>query len=167
MEEAKDYNVKFGPFLAENCKGVFNLVGRGFSKQPFRFREAENGKILMNCLLFDEEGNTAVKLHNSNPIYSLKTKEEYEITNEKGHIIIANKTTDEIWLDFKKIGDRDFRLYGMFYYKKCNAKVVITDEYITVNTSRRKNIKLTGTGKFVNCLHVVGILPDCTVTLVM
>ena len=105
LEEAKKYNVKFGSLWAINCDGVFNLVGEGLNKQPFRFREDENGRILLNCTLLDENGDKVVVLHKSNPIYSLPNKDEYDISwsDDGKWIKVTNKNTKDVWLDFKKI----------------------------------------------------------------
>ncbi|MBZ2167025.1 hypothetical protein [Methanobacterium spitsbergense] len=154
--EAKNFNVDLGSNKAINCNGVINLVGKGLNKQPLRFREGDDGKILLNCTLRNKKGDPIVVLNNSNSIQNLPTKDEYDTKIENKRIVVTNKTTKEILLDFKEISPNHFKITGIFYFP--DIKILITDEFMEI-TTKTNRLKTSGQ-KNINCLNVVNIGPD-------
>jgi hypothetical protein len=63
--EAGNYEVIFGSNRILNCGRVVEVVGRGVDKQFIRFREGEDRKILFECTVTDEKGDTEAKVANS------------------------------------------------------------------------------------------------------
>ena len=99
--EAGNYEVVFGSNLISECGRVIEIIGKGINKQIIRFREGEDGKILFNCTVKDQEGETVAKIANSIIQHVMK---EYiaEITDDG--IKIINVSTGDIWLEFSCIG---------------------------------------------------------------
>ena len=128
--KTKNYELIFGSNLIHNCPGVINFAGKGINKQPIVFREGEDGKILLNCHVKDKQGNTVVKLHNSNPVH---VNEEYDINIEDKQILVTNKSSKDIWLDFSEIEPNVFKINGIFFLP--GYEIVATDEYLRINGS--------------------------------
>jgi hypothetical protein len=63
--EAENYEVIFGSNQILECGKVIELKGKGVNKQFIRFREGEDGKILFNCTVTDQNGRTIVRVANS------------------------------------------------------------------------------------------------------
>jgi len=146
--EAKNYTVVVGSNLVMNCNGVINLVGSGLCKQPFRFREGSYGEIFLNCTILDEEGNKVLVLVNNIP---KKVMDGYEIEIEENRILLRNKATGEVWLNFSKLGPRNFKLNGILHYP--GIKIVATDQHLTVNGMTLSH------NTFVNCENLLSIGP--------
>lgn len=127
-DEDKNYTVKLGSNLVENCNGLINLVGEKLNEQPFRLREGGHGEIFLDCSIFDEHGNKILELVNSDP---KKISKDYEIHIENTRIVLSEKATGNIWFDLLRLGPGDFRLNGIFYYP--GIEIYINDEYLIVN----------------------------------
>lgn len=152
--EAKNYEVQIGTFKIINCEGTINLVGKGLNKQPFRFREGEDGKILLNCTIWDQKRDKVVVLHNSIVQHS---QEGYDTQIEDKRIVVTNKATEDIWLDFEEISPNHFKINGIFYYP--DIEIFITDTLLKVKTSTNYG-EFKGKTTFSNCSNVLGIGTD-------
>lgn len=145
--EAENYEVIFGSNLISKCGRVIELVGKGINKQIIRFREGEDGKILFDCTVKDQEGNTVARIANSLTQYVME-RYEAQITDE--WIKIINKTTGDIWLEFDYVSPRKFKLNGIFFLP--GHKIVATDDYLKINTNKIANCV------FSSCSAAIGLV---------
>ena len=144
--EAENYEVIFGSNRILECKRVVEIVGKGVNKQIIRFREGEDGRILFNCNVNDQEGRTVAKVANS-IIQHVMEGYEANITNEG--IKVINKITGDIWLEFVYLSPRKFKLNGIFFLP--GYKIIATDDYLEINTNKISNCT------FKNCSSVIGL----------
>ena len=144
--EAENYEVVFGSNLISECGRVIEIVGKGMNKQIIRFREGEDGKILFNCTVKDQEGETVAKVANSIIQHVMKGYQA-EITDDG--IKIINKSTGDIWLEFSYMSPRKFKLNGIFFLP--GHKIIATDNYLEINTNRISNCT------FKSCSAAIGI----------
>lgn len=144
--EAENYEVIFGSNRILECKRVVEIVGKGINKQIIRFREGEDGRILFNCNVNDQEGRTVAKVANS-IIQHVMEGYEANITNEG--IKVINKITGDIWLEFVYLSPRKFKLNGIFFLP--GYKIIATDDYLEINTNKISNCT------FKNCSSVIGL----------
>jgi len=145
--EAENYEVVFGSNLILECRRAVEIVGKGINKQIIRFREGEDGKILFNCTVKDQEGNTVARVANS-IIQHVMQGYETQITDDG--IRVIDETTGDIWLEFAYISLRKFKLNGIFLLP--GYKIVATDEYLEINTNRISNCT------FKSCSAAIGII---------
>ena len=144
--EAENYEVVFGSNLISECGRVIEIIGKGINKQIIRFREGEDGKILFNCVVKDQEGKTVAKVANSIVQHVMKGYEA-QITNDG--IKVINESTRDIWLEFAYISSRKFKLNGIFFLP--GYKIIATDDYLDINTNRISNCT------FNSCSAVIGL----------
>ena len=146
--EALNYEVIFGSNRILNCGRVVEIVGKGINKQFVRFREGEDRKILFECTVTDEKGETVAKIANSR-IQHIVPGYKTEISDEG--IKVVNEKSGEVWLEFVSIGPRRFKLNGIFFLP--GFRIIATDEGMNVNS----NIFAGNT--FVNCAAAIGLGP--------
>jgi len=132
--EAENYMVIFGSNQIMNCPKVIELKGKGINKQIIRFREGNDKKILFDCTVKDQKGETVTKIANS-IVQHVMQGYKAEITDVG--LKIVHEATKDIWLEFVCIGPRKFKLNGIFFPP--GYKIVATDDYLLINTSRISN----------------------------
>jgi len=145
--EAKNYEVIFGSNLISKCGKVIKLAGKGINKQIIRFREGEDGKILFDCTINDQEGNTVAKIANSLNQY---VTQGYETQITDDGIKVIEKNTGDIWLEFAYMSPRKFKLNGIFFLP--GYKIVATDDYLKINTNKIANCV------FSSCSAAIGLV---------
>jgi len=145
--EAENCEVMFGSNRILECKRVVEIVGKGINKQIIRFREGEDGTILFNCTVNDQEGRTVAKIANS-IVQHVMEGYEANITNEG--IKVINKATGDIWLEFVYLSSRKFKLNGIFFLP--GYKIIATDDYLEINTNKISNCT------FKNCSSAIGLV---------
>jgi hypothetical protein len=144
--EAENYEVIFGSNLIQECGKVVELVGKGINQQIIRFRVGEDGKVLFNCSVKDENGKTAVKVANSKIQHVQKG---FNVDISSAGIKVWDESTGEVWLEFVELGPRKFKLNGIFYLP--GYKIVARDEYLDINTNRIANCT------FGSCSAAIGL----------
>jgi len=144
--EAENYTVVFGSNIISKCGRVIEIVGKGINKQIIRFLEGEDGKILFNCTVKDQEGKTIAKVANSIIQHVMKG---YEAQIKDNGIKVINEATGDIWLEFAYISPRMFKLNGIFYLP--GYKITATDDYLEINTNRISNCI------FSSCSAAIGL----------
>lgn len=144
--KARNYTLIFGSNTIQNCDGIIDLVGKGVNKQPIVFKEGGYGKILLNCTIKDYDGNTVVKIHSSEPLY---VNDNYDSKIENKRILVTEKSTGDIWLDFTEIEPKTFKINGIFIFP--DIEVIATDEYLKFNGNTISN------SVFMNCGSILGI----------
>lgn len=144
--EAENYEVVFGSNLISECGRVIEIVSKGINKQIIRFREGENGKIMFNCTVKNQEGKTVAKVANSIIQHAMKGYEA-QITDDG--IKVIDESTGDIWLEFVYISPRKFKLNGIFFLP--GYKIIATDDYLEINTNRISNCT------FKSCSAAIGL----------
>ena len=144
--EAENYMVIFGSNQITNCGKVIELVGRGINKQIIRFRVGADKKILLDCVVKDQKGETVTKIANSKVQHVMQG---YKVEIIDAGVKIIHEATRDIWLEFVCIGPRKFKLNGIFFLP--GYKIVATDDYLEINTNRIS--KCT----FANCSAAIGL----------
>jgi len=132
--EAENYEVVFGSNLIQECGKVVELVGKGINKQIIRFRDGEDGKVLFNCSVNDENGKTIAKIANSKVQH---LRQGFKASISANTIKVWNEATGEVWLEFEEIGPRKFKLNGIFYLP--GYRIVANDDHLDVNGLRMSN----------------------------
>jgi ligand-binding sensor domain-containing protein len=147
--EAENYEVVFGSNQVLKCGKVIELTGKGINKQIIRFREGEDGKIVFNCTIADQDGQTVAKIANC---LVQHIKPGYRVdTSDKG-IKVLNESTGEVWLEFVHIGSRKFKLNGIFFLP--GFKIVATDNYLEIN--KINTIRMSN-NTFESCSVAIGL----------
>lgn len=144
--DTENYLVIFGSNQITDCGKVIEFAGKGFNKQILRFREGSDKKVLCDCTVKDQKGNTVAKIAN-NKIQHIMQGYKAEVTDNG--IKVINETTGDIWLEFVCIGPRKFKLNGIFFLP--GYKIIATDDYLEINTNRISNCT------FSNCSAAIGL----------
>jgi hypothetical protein len=144
--DTANYELLFGSNRILKCPRAVELKGKGVNKQIIRFREGEDGVVLMDCTVTDQEGTMVVKVANSR-VQHLAEGYQADITGDG--IKVITKDSKEVWLAFVKIGPRQFKLNGRFTVP--GYMVVATDDYLEINTNRFSN------NTFENCSAAIGL----------
>jgi hypothetical protein len=137
-----NYKVVFGSNTILNSDGDIDLL-KGINQEPFIFKLDRNDRLVLSCALRDQNGNIVVELKDS--ILQHINSDEYYIDMfenfDLARIMIINKFTGCIWLDFNEIDSNIIKLNGRFYIG--DHKIVATDECLSINDSTRlsHNIK--------------------------
>ncbi|MCE7698395.1 MAG: hypothetical protein K8E24_006010 [Methanobacterium paludis] len=137
----KSYGVIFGSNKLDNCKGVFYAVKTDNDEEDITFREGEDGKIVLNCTMKDEEGNIVAKIENSN----VNVGKDYDL--KEGNPITVKNKSGEVWLDFEEIGSNHFKLNGKFYI--FGHEIVATDETLFYDRSEIGKNEFNGNHGFL------------------
>lgn len=140
--KSKNYEVVFGSNTILNNDGNIDLL-KGINQEPFKFKEDNNGDLVLSCTLRDQNGDTVVELsdsvlqHMNSDEYYIDLFENFDLVR----IMLINKFTGCIWLDFEEMGPNKIKLNGKFYVD--GQKLVATDECLTINEGTRlsHNIK--------------------------
>lgn len=144
--EAENYMLIFGSNQITECGKVIELKGRGINKQIMRFKEGTDKKVLFDCTVKDQKGETVTKIANSKVQHVMQGyKAEITATGVK----VVHGNTGDVWLEFVCIGPRKFKLNGIFFLP--GYKIVATDDYLEINTNRLS--KCT----FSNCSTAIGL----------
>ncbi|MFH1072254.1 MAG: hypothetical protein V1743_02380 [Nanoarchaeota archaeon] len=144
-EDTKNYELIFGSNTIKQCYGAIEFVNKGQKQQILRFREGE-GKVLCTCAVRDIQGKTIVKIDN-NIIQHLDDKYNAEITDES--LIVTEITSNNIVLEFKRIGNRKFKINGVF--NAFGKIIVATDASLKIGSMTLSN------NTFDNCSSAIGL----------
>jgi len=128
--ETENYELLFGSNKILKCSRVVELAGKGINKQIIRFREGEDGKVLMDCTVTDQAGTTVAKVANSRIQH---VAQGYRADVTRDGIKVGNEGTKEVWLEFLRIGPRSFKLNGQFFVP--GYRIIATDEGLMVNSN--------------------------------
>jgi len=126
--ETKNYELLFGSNRILKCHRAVELVGKGINKQIIRFREGEDGKVLMDCTVTDHAGTTVAKVANSR-VQHVAQGYRADVTGEG--IRVINEGTREVWLEFLRTGPRSFKLNGQFFVP--GHRIIASDEGLMVD----------------------------------
>ena len=143
---AKNYELLFGSNIIRNCSLAIEFVGKGINKQVIRFVEGEDGTVLFNCRVTDEEGETVAIVANSK-VQHLAEGFRADITGD-GIKVTGGESKDPL-LDFVKIGPRKFKLNGQFFLP--GYKIIATDEALLINRM------MIDHNEFQNCSAAIGL----------
>jgi len=141
-----NYELVFGSNLILKCGKAVELIGKGINEQIIRFREGEDGRILFNCTIKDENKITVAEIADSRAQH---LREGYKADISKDTIKIVKESTGDVWLEFARIGWRKFRLNGRFFLP--GYKIIATDDYLEINANRVSD------AAFENCSAAIGI----------
>jgi ethanolamine utilization protein EutA (predicted chaperonin) len=128
--ETENYELLFGSNRILKCGKVVELVGKGINKQIIRFREGEDGKVLMDCTVTNQSGSTVARVVNSRVQY---VAQGYRANVIGEGIKVINVGTKEIWLEFVRTGPRTFKLNGQFFVP--GYRIIATDEGLMIDTN--------------------------------
>ena len=144
--DAENYEVLFGTNRILKCGRVVEIAEKGLNKQFARFREGEDRKILFECTVTDEKGDTVIKVANSRVQHAAPG---YKAEISDTAIKVVNEATGDVWLEFASIGPRSFKLNGIFFLP--GYRIIATDRGLDVNS----NVLVGNT--FVNCAAAIGL----------
>jgi len=145
-QPAKVYKVIFGSNVFENCPSIVTWEDKDII---LRFRDGGDMKLLVECTVKDKDNNTIAKIANNKLQFAAEFLDFRVVDNG---IILKDKKSDIIYLEFRQLGEREVKINGLFYVK--GNRIEATDGYLYVNTN-----KLIG-NRFINCRTGIGLGPS-------
>jgi hypothetical protein len=126
--ETENYELLFGSNRILKCGRAVELVAKGIKKQIIRFREGEDGKVLMDCTVRDQSGGIVAIVANSRVQH---VAQGYRADMTREGIRVISEGTKEVWLEFLRTGPRTFKLNGQFFVP--GHRIIASDGGLMVN----------------------------------
>ena len=131
---ASEYELVFGTNRILNCGSVVKIQGKGVNQEIIRLRIGSDGKLMVNCQVKDEYGNTIAKIHNNTFVH---VNEAYEGISTENGLLVLHSETGEKYLDFEHLGGKKINVNGIFWV--AGRKIIATDEGLKLNGITMKN----------------------------
>jgi len=145
-QRADKYELIFGSNRIVNCGSVIKIEGRGVNQEIIRLRRGGDGKLLLNCQVKDNAGNTLAKIHNSKPVH-IDTNFECDVSEK--HIIVREKKSGEIYLEFQYLGGNRLKINGIFWIQ--GKKIIASDDGLQIGGILMKD------NTFQSCGAAIGL----------
>jgi len=135
---AEIYKVTFGSNVFENVRSVVTWEGKD---AILRFRDGGDMKLLVDCTVSDAKGDTIIKIANGK-LQHVADFLEYSSSNNG--IVIKDKTSGNVYLEFAQLGEREVKINGIFHIK--GHKIEATDAGVIVDTNTIASNYINGGG---------------------
>jgi len=129
--ETENYELLFGSNRILKCGKAVELVGKGINKQIIRFREGEDGKVLMGCTVRDQSGSIVAIVANSR-VQHVAQGYRADVTREG--IRVISEGMREVWLEFIRTGPGTLKLNGQFFVP--GYRIIASDEGLMINGNK-------------------------------
>ncbi len=135
---AETYKVIFGGNFFKNVRSVITWNGKD---AILRFRDGGDMKLLVDCTVSDPYGNTIIKLANGKIQY---VADFLDSSNSENGIVVKDKISGNIYLEFTQLGEREVKINGIFHIK--GHKIEATDGGVIIDTIRISHNYFDGGG---------------------
>lgn len=98
-----------------------------------RFREGKDSKFLVDCEVKNSDNQTIAKIAKNKLVYPSKTAhvdESLELIEEDSGIVLKDKNTGIVYLEFQKLGQRKVKINGIFHVR--DYKIDASDERLII-----------------------------------
>jgi len=106
---ADAYTVILGNTEITNCDAALVLEG----EEVFRIREEENGALMIDCDIRDQEGNRIAKIAQSSVVFTADGFRAQLAPGQPAEVI--RKATGEVMAKIERLGQRKIKVAGSFW----------------------------------------------------
>lgn len=127
-ERASEYELTLGGNMIRNCGKTIVFEGKNTDHEVARLRVGDDAKVLLNCKVIDERGNTVASVHNSRVMH---VAPGFEHDESETRWLIRKRDTGETYFELEYSGTKKLKLNGRFWIE--GNKIVATDDGLSIN----------------------------------
>lgn len=124
---AEKYELLLGGNVIKDCGTTVEFRGEGIRRELVRLRTGEDGKLLVNCKVKDENDNTIASIHNSRIMH---VASEYSSRVTDTSWLVKHKKTDEVYFEMEYLAPGKVKVNGIFWIK--GKKIIAADSGLLI-----------------------------------
>ena len=119
---SEKYELTLGGNLIKDCGATVVFSGERIHRELVRLRTGGDGKLLMNCRVKDEKGNTIASIHNSKIVH---VAQEYDSRSTESTWLVKHRETGQVYFEMEYLAPGKIKVNGIFWIG--GGKIVASD----------------------------------------